>query len=192
MAPGMARAGLDRRTSEENPRCFFDVRICDKPAGQLVFELRRDVCAKTCENFLKLCSGECGLSKSGFELSYRGCVFHRIIPDPLCQSGDFTCKDGTGGESIFGPDGFEDESFSLRHVGRGVLSMANDGPDSNRSMFFLTFAKMPQLDDSHVVFGYVIEGMPILRQIEECGSASGRPTKEVVISYSGVLEYGGA
>ncbi|GBG26232.1 Peptidyl-prolyl cis-trans isomerase [Hondaea fermentalgiana] len=174
-----------------NPRAFMDIRIGDIPVGQLVFEtedrqLRKDLATRTCENFLKLCSGAAGLSDSGFELCYKGCAFHRIVPNEVCQCGDFTKEDGTGGESVFGAD-FEDETFAMTHAGPGVLSMVNSGPDSNRSQFFITFARMPSLDNHHVVFGYVIEGMDILRRIEACGSMSGKPRQTVTVSDCGIV-----
>ena len=186
--PGQDGPDQQVHVGQGNPCVYFEIRIDDRPVGQITFELRRDLAAKTCENFLKLCSGECGLSEtSKFELTYKGCKFHRILPNQVCQSGDFTSKDGTGGESIYGPEGFEDETFSLSHVGPGVLSMVNSGPDSNRSQFFITFSKMPSLDRSHVVFGYVIEGLPVLRMIEACGTPSGRPTRTVTIADCGVI-----
>mmetsp|Transcript_42402 Transcript_42402/g.68081 ORF Transcript_42402/g.68081 Transcript_42402/m.68081 type:complete len:187 (+) Transcript_42402:672-1232(+) len=174
-----------------NPRVFLDIQIASKRAGQIVIELRRDIVGKTCENFLELCKGGLGLSETGFELSYEGCEFHRIIPNEVCQCGDFTKRDGTGGESIFGPQGFVDESFALRHVGPGILSMVNSGPDSNQSQFFITFAKMPSMDYQNVVFGYVVEGMEVLRKIEACGTPCGRPTQKVsILSCGFVAEFG--
>mmetsp|Transcript_13337 Transcript_13337/g.42514 ORF Transcript_13337/g.42514 Transcript_13337/m.42514 type:complete len:125 (+) Transcript_13337:52-426(+) len=106
-------AGGGAAGPSENPRAFLEIMIGGRPAGQLVFELRRDIVGMASENFAKLCTGELGLSKSGFELCYRGCEFHRIVPNQVCQTGDFTKRDGTGGESIFGPEGFNDESFTL-------------------------------------------------------------------------------
>ncbi|CAK9112530.1 Peptidyl-prolyl cis-trans isomerase CYP19-2 (PPIase CYP19-2) (Cyclophilin of 19 kDa 2) (Cyclophilin-2) (Rotamase cyclophilin-6), partial [Durusdinium trenchii] len=169
---------------------FFDVSIGDRPAGQLVFELRRDVVGKTCENFMKLCTGEVGISKSsGYELHYKNSKFHRIVPNQVCQGGDFTRQDGTGGESIFGPDGFDDESFSLKHTGPGVLSMVNAGPNTNGSQFFISLARLPELDNTHVVFGYLVEGAQVLHEIERCGTPSGKPSKDVVISHCGTIEF---
>lgn len=113
--------------------------------------------------------------------------FHRIVPNEVCQCGDFTKRDGTGGESAFGKN-FADETYALTHAGPGVLSMVNSGPDSNRSQFFVTFARMPSLDNQHVVFGYIVEGMDILRRIEGCGTASGKPKQSVTISDCGVVQ----
>ncbi|XP_035670381.1 peptidyl-prolyl cis-trans isomerase-like [Branchiostoma floridae] len=173
---------------ERKPRelAFFDVTIGGVPAGRIVFELRFDVVPRTAENFLSLCTGERGIGQSGKPLHYKGSRFHRVIPNFMAQGGDFTTEDGMGGESIYGED-FADENFVLNHTGPGVLSMANAGPDTNGSQFFITFVVTAWLDGKHVVFGRVVEGMDVLYQIEAVGSQSGATSKDVIIADSGHL-----
>lgn len=172
--------------SSPNPQVFFDISIDGAPSGRLVFELFADVVPKTAENFRALCTGEKGLGRSGKPLSYQGSAFHRIIPDFMCQGGDFTAGNGTGGESIYGTK-FEDENFQLKHTKGGLLSMANAGPNTNGSQFFITTAVTPWLDGKHVVFGELREGMELLRAIEARGSRSGKPSASVRIEDCGVV-----
>jgi peptidylprolyl isomerase len=172
--------------TETNPRVFFDVTIGGQPAGRVVMELRADVVPKTAENFRALCTGEKGVGASGKPLHYKGSSFHRVIPNFMCQGGDFTRGNGTGGESIYGST-FADENFQLKHTSPGLLSMANAGPGTNGSQFFLTTVETPWLDGKHVVFGSVVEGMDVVRAVEKVGSGSGATRQPVVIADCGQL-----
>lgn len=165
----------------ENPRVAIDVTIGGQPAGTITIELFADVTPKTADNFRALCTGEKGKGKSGKDLTFAGSPFHRIIPEFMIQGGDFTNGNGTGGESIYG-EKFPDENFKLKHVEAGTLSMANAGPNTNGSQFFITVAPTPWLDGKHVVFGKVVDGMDVVRAMEDQGSRSGQTKTEVTLA----------
>lgn len=168
------------------PQTFFDVTIDGKNAGRIIFELFSDYVPKTAENFRALCTGEHGNGKQGVPLHYKGSTFHRIIPNFMIQGGDFTNFNGTGGESIYG-EKFKDEGFDIVHDRPGLLSMANAGPNTNGSQFFITTVPTPWLNGHHVVFGYVKDGFDVVKDIEKYGSDSGRPCAACEIVESGML-----
>jgi len=175
----------------KRPRVFFDVTIGDRDAGRIIFELYSDVVPKTAENFRALCTGEKGTGKAGKPLHFKGCVFHRIIPQFMIQGGDFTQGNGRGGESIYGAK-FNDENFKLTHDKPGLLSMANSGPNTNGSQFFITTVVTSWLNKKHVVFGEVVEGMSLVKEMERQGSEGGKTKSPVKIKDCGELKSGGS
>mmetsp|Transcript_89169 Transcript_89169/g.249547 ORF Transcript_89169/g.249547 Transcript_89169/m.249547 type:complete len:199 (-) Transcript_89169:105-701(-) len=172
---------------EVTHKVFFDVQIGDEAPQRVTIGLFGAAVPKTVANFVHLCLGDKGKASSGVPLHFKGSKFHRIIPNFMIQGGDFTRGDGTGGESIYGAK-FADENFQLKHTGPGILSMANAGPNTNGSQFFITTVKTQWLDGRHVVFGKIIEGMDVVQKVEAVGSSSGKPQKPVTIADSGVLE----
>ncbi|CAI9768741.1 unnamed protein product [Fraxinus pennsylvanica] len=171
----------ENMNKNKNPLVFLDVSIDGDPVERIVVELFADAVPRTAENFRALCTGEKGVGDSTRKpLHYKGSIFHRIIQGFMAQGGDFSKGNGTGGESIYGGK-FADENFKLDHSGPGFLSMANGGPNTNGSQFFLTFKRQPHLDGKHVVFGKVVKGMDVVKKIEQVGTADGKPSGLVKI-----------
>jgi len=171
----------------KNPHVYFQIKHGDEILGKIVMQLYEDITPKTAENFRSLCTGEKGDGKLGKPLYYKGCGLHRIIKGFMLQGGDFTNGDGTGGESIYG-EKFDDENFTIKHTKAGQLSMANAGPGTNGSQFFVTCKETPHLDGKHVVFGHVVEGLDIVKQIENvpCGE-NDKPERDVIIEDCGEM-----
>ncbi|XP_059647752.1 peptidyl-prolyl cis-trans isomerase CYP40 [Cornus florida] len=174
-----------------NPRCYLDISIGEELEGRIVIELYSDVVPKTAENFRALCTGEKGIGpNTGVPLHYKGVRFHRVIKSFMVQGGDISAGDGSGGESIYGLK-FEDENFELKHERKGMLSMANSGPNTNGSQFFIITTRTSHLDGKHVVFGRVVKGMGIVRSIEHVTTGENDcPTADVIIADCGEIPEG--
>mgnify|MGYP000391801952 CR=1 FL=1 len=184
---GALLAGIgSAAVAEVTEKVFFDISIDDEPAGRVVFGLFGSDVPKTVANFATLCDGSAGVGNSGVPLHYKGSSFHRIIPGFMAQGGDFTTGDGRGGESIYGSK-FADENFDIKHTAPYLLSMANAGPNTNGSQFFLCFIPCTWLDGKHVVFGKVVEGLEVLDALESVGSGSGATKAPCVIADCGQL-----
>ena len=182
----MTAMGLAEPLAEVTEKVFFDVTIDGAAAGKIVFGLFGNVVPKTAQNFATLCDGSAGIGNSGKPLHFKGSKFHRVIPQFMAQGGDFTLGDGRGGESIYG-EKFADENFKLKHTRPYLLSMANAGPNTNGSQFFITFVETPWLDGRHVVFGEVLEGKDVVDALEKIGSQSGSTRKKAAIVDSGKM-----
>ncbi|GMH69896.1 hypothetical protein TrRE_jg1148 [Triparma retinervis] len=180
---GSAEDDLEKITH----KVFFDVEAMDGSKGRIIMGLFGDTVPKTVENFRALCTGELGNGKSGKPLHYKNSIFHRVIPQFMLQGGDFTHGTGTGGESIYGAK-FKDENFKIKHNAPLYLSMANAGPDTNGSQFFITTVKTAWLDGRHVVFGKVIAGEDTVKMIEGKGSSSGKTSMKITIVDSGEIK----
>lgn len=172
--------------AEITTRVFFDIEVDNNAAGRIVIGLYGNVVPKTAQNFAALCKGD-QVHPRGAKLAYEGSPFHRVIPGFMIQGGDFTNQNGTGGMSIYGHK-FADENFQLKHIGPGILSMANAGRNTNGSQFFITTVKTSHLDGRHVVFGVVEEGWDVVRLIEKFGSRSGQPSRRIIIAKCGILD----
>lgn len=183
--------GQGTATEAVSTTVYFDIEIDGTPAGRIEFGLFGNTVPKTAENFRALCTGEKGQGKSGKPLHYKGSSFHRVIPKFMCQGGDFTAGNGTGGESIYG-EKFADENFNLKHDSPYLLSMANAGRNTNGSQFFITTALTPWLDGKHVVFGRVTKGDQIIKAIEKLGSQSGQTRSKITIADCGEVKAGGS
>ncbi|WP_436785774.1 peptidylprolyl isomerase [Yinghuangia sp. YIM S10712] len=158
---------------------YFDITVDKEPIGRITFKLFDDVVPQTARNFRELATGQHGFG-------YKGSAFHRVIPAFMLQGGDFTRGNGTGGKSIYG-EKFADENFQLKHTKPGQLSMANAGPNTNGSQFFITTIVTDWLDGKHVVFGEVVDGMDVVKKIESYGSQSGTPSAQIVIADCGTV-----
>ena len=168
-------------------KVFFDITVDDEPLGRITFGMFGNTVPKTVKNFSTLADGTAGVGNAGKELHFKGSAFHRVIPGFMAQGGDFTAGNGTGGESIYG-NKFADENFTLKHDAPYLLSMANAGPNTNGSQFFITFKETPWLNGKHTVFGQVIDGSEFVDALEKIGSGSGKTSKTAKIADCGTLQ----
>lgn len=175
--------------TEENIYVYLDIQVEEQNMGRIIVELYKSIVPKTVENFRALCTGEKGVGRFGKRLQYKGCKFHRIVPMFMVQGGDFTNGDGTGGESIYGPR-FDDENFDLKHDAEGMLGMANCGPNTNNSQFYITTVPCTHLDGRNVVFGRVVKGLNVIKEVSDMCKANDKPPLDCFISNCGELKAG--
>ncbi|OQE31507.1 hypothetical protein PENSTE_c001G03992 [Penicillium steckii] len=173
-------------SESSNPVVFFDIALAGEPLGRVKMELFANVTPKTAENFRQFCTGE-SKNPKGQPQGYKGCKFHRVIKDFMIQGGDFINGDGTGSCTIYGTPKFADENFSLKHDRPGLLSMANSGPNTNGCQFFITTVPTPFLNNKHVVFGQVIDGMDVVRMVEHTRTYRDKPNQDVSIVQCGEM-----
>ncbi|KAK8162780.1 peptidyl-prolyl cis-trans isomerase [Phyllosticta citrichinensis] len=172
--------------NSENPIVFFDVSLGGEPLGRIKMELFKDLVPRTAENFRQFCTGETK-NALGRPQGYKGSKFHRVIKDFMIQGGDFLNGDGTGSTCIYGSRSFADENFQLKHDSPGLLSMANSGADTNGSQFFITTVATPFLNNKHVVFGQVVDGMDVVRKVENTRTQREKPVQDVTIAQCGEM-----
>ncbi|KAM0692983.1 hypothetical protein Q7P36_007540 [Cladosporium allicinum] len=172
----------------ENPTVFFDITLGGEPLGRIKMLLYADKVPRTAENFRQFCTGETK-NHLGRPQGYKNCRFHRVIRDFMVQGGDFINGDGTGSATVYGTREFADEKpgLELRHDEAGVLSMANSGPNTNGCQFFILTAPAPHLNGKHAVFGKVVEGLDVVRKIENVRTRDEKPVQEVSISMCGEM-----
>ena len=173
--------------AEVTQKVYFDIEVNGESAGRIVMGMFGNTVPKTTKNFATLADGSAGKGNSGKDLHFKGSKFHRIIPGFMAQGGDFTNGNGTGGESIYG-NKFNDENFDIKHSKPYLLSMANAGPNTNGSQFFITFKETSWLDGRHTVFGEVLEGVDVVLALEKIGSGSGTTSKKATIAVSGRVD----
>ncbi|KAL4889142.1 peptidyl-prolyl cis-trans isomerase H [Aspergillus ambiguus] len=172
--------------TNSNPVVFFDISLAGEPLGRIKMELFANITPRTAENFRQFCTGE-SKNSQGKPQGYKGSKFHRVIKDFMIQGGDFVKGDGTGSCTIYGTPKFPDENFALTHDRAGLLSMANSGPNTNGCQFFITTTPTPFLNNKHVVFGQVIDGMDIVRMIENTRTTRDKPNQDVTIAQCGEM-----
>ena len=167
---------LHTQLISKNNTVYFDILIDNNNNGRLIFELFNDIVPVTCKNFIELCKNK----------AYKNNQFHRLIKNFCIQGGDITNQDGTGGISIYGKT-FKDENFNIKHDKLGMLSMANSGPDTNNSQFFITLKETPWLDGKHVVFGQIKSGLNLLKNFNNLEIKDDKPVNNIIISDCGLI-----